>query len=398
MKKIILLFSCLLILIYSAIGQSNKGIHLQGIARNEKGIIIPNKQIALRLSIVMDSAQGEIAYQEIISVTTNVLGLFFVDAGAYETNKIITIGNFQDIEWGLMKYYLQLEIDPNNSLQFVTAGFEKINYVPLALFADKATSITNQLPINLGGTGVTSTLGLLKLLNIDKLNNTPDSVKPISNAVNLSLNDRLRKNDTNTLSNRINQKLNVIDTLKLSNRINQKLNISDTINLSNRINKLSVTPETKSYGVYYDTSKQSTTIATATAIKFNFQQIENKISIVNNSLGNPTKILVSENGLYQVNFNLQFIKPDINADELNIWIRKNNAGYLNTTLHYQIMGGGIKNNITGIYFLNLNAGDYIELFYSIKNSNSNIVGSLSTSVTPSKPATPSAMISIHSLN
>lgn len=379
-------------------GQSNKGIHLQGIARNDKGIIIPNKQIALRLSIIMDSAQGEIAYQEIISVTTNALGLFFVDVGSQEKNKLITIGEFEKIEWSLMNYYLQLEIDPNNSLQFITAGFEKINYVPLALFADKATSITNQLPINLGGTGVTSTMGLLKLLNIDKLNNTPDSVKPISNAVSLSLNERLRKIDTHTLSTRINQKLNVIDTLKLSNRINQKLNINDTIHLSNRINKLAIAPITNSYGVYYDTSKQSTTIATATAVKFYFQQIENRISITNNSAGNPTKILVNENGLYQVNFNLQFIKPDINADELNIWIRKNNAGYLNSTLTYQIMGGGLKNNITGVYFLNLNAGDYFELFYSIKNSNTNMVGSLSTSVTPSKPATPSAMISIHSLN
>ena len=236
MKKITLLFTCLLILIYTVNGQSNKGIHLQGIARNEKGIIIPNKQIALRVSIVMDSAQGEIAYQEIISVTTNALGLFFVDVGAQETNKIKTNGNFENIEWSLMNYFLQLEIDPNNSLQFIRAGFEKINYVPLALFADKAKTITNQLPINLGGTGVTSTLGLLKLLNIDNVKNTPDSLKPISYAVSLSLNERLRKVDTITLSNRINQKLNVIDTLKLSNRINQKLNISDTINLSNRIN------------------------------------------------------------------------------------------------------------------------------------------------------------------
>jgi hypothetical protein len=379
-------------------GQSNKGIHLQGIARNDKGIIIPNKQIALRLSIVMDSTQGEIAYQEIVSVTTNVLGLFFTDVGAQETNKIITIGEFENIEWNLMNFYLQLEIDPNNSLQFVTAGFEKINYVPLALFAEKATSITNQLPINLGGTGATSTMGLLKLLNIDKLNNTPDSVKPVSNAVNLSLNERLRKIDTNTLSNRINLKLNVIDTLKLSNRINQKLNSTDTIYLSNRINKLSSTPVTNSYAVYYDTSKQSTTIATATAVKFNFQQVENKISVSNNSAGNATKLIVSENGLYQVNFNLQFIKSDINTDELNVWIRKNNAGYLNSTLNYQVIGGGLKNNISGVYFLNLIAGDYIELFYSIKNSNTNMVGSLSTSVTPSKPATPSAMISIHLLN
>jgi len=398
MKKISLILGCLLLVISTIVGQSNKDIHLQGIARNEKGIIVANKQIALRVSIVMDSTLGDIAYQEIISVTTNVLGLFFVDIGAYETNKIITIGDFEKMNWGKMNYYLKLEIDPNNSLLFVTAGFEKINYVPLSLYADKANSITSQLPIEQGGTGVTSTIGLLKLLNVDKINNTPDSVKPISNLVNISLSDKLKKSDTINLSNRINQKLNLIDTLKLSNRINQKLNISDTINLSNRINAISIVPISTSYGIYYDTSKQSTTIATATAIKFNFQQFANKISISNNSAGYPTKITVIENGFYQVNFNLQFIKTDINADELNVWIRKSNAGYSNTTLNYQILGGGIKNNIAGVYFLNLNAGDYFELFYSIKNINSNMVGGISSSVTPSKPATPSAMISIHSLN
>ncbi len=398
MKKITLLLGYVFILIGPVIGQSNKGIHLQGIARNDKGIIIPNKQIALRVSIVMDSAQGEIAYQEIVSVTTNVLGLFFVDVGVPEKNKIIAIGAFEKIQWSLINYFLLLEIDPNNSLLFTTAGFEKINYVPLALFADKAASIISQLPIEQGGTGVTSTVELLKLLKIDKLNNTPDSLKPISNPVNIILSEKLRKTDTFTLSNRINQKLNVFDTLKLSNRINQKLNIVDTINLSNRINAINVLPISNNYGVFYDTSKQTTTIATATAIKFNFLQVSKNINITNNAAGNPTKIAVTDSGLYQVNFNLQFIKTDMNADELNVWIRKSNAGYVNTTLNYQILGGGIKNNIAGVYFLNLGAGDYFELFYSIKNINSFMVGSLSTSVTPSKPATPSAMISIHSVN
>jgi hypothetical protein len=157
-------------------------------------------------------------------------------------------------------------------------------------------------------------------------------------------------------------------------------------------------PFTNSYGIYYDTSRQSTTIATATAIKFNFQQVSKKINISNNSSGNPTKINVTDSGLYQVNFNLQFIKSDLNADELHVWIRKTNAGFINTTQSYQIVGGGIKNNIAGVYFIPLNAGDYFELFYSIKNINSNMVGSLSTSVTPSKPATPSAMLSIHLIN
>jgi hypothetical protein len=212
------------------------------------------------------------------------------------------------------------------------------------------------------------------------------------------LNDKLKKADTITLSNRINQKLNVTDTLKLSNRINQKLNNYDTISLSNRINAINIVPIINSYALFYDTSKQSTLVSTATAIKFGLQQFSNKISISNNSVGSPTKISVSETGIYQVNFNLQFIKLDINNDELNIWLRKSNAGILNTTLNFQILGGGVKNNIAGLYFIELNAGDYFELFYSIKNVNSNLMGSLSTSITPSKPATPSAMISIHAIN
>jgi hypothetical protein len=345
-----------------------------------------------------DSTLGDIEYQEIISVTTNVLGLFFVDIGAFETNKIVTIGDFEKIKWNLVKYYLQIEIDPNNSLSFITAGIEKINYVPLSLYADKANSVISPIPIELGGTGVSSTMGLLKLLNIDKVNNTLDSLKPISNAVNISLNDKLKKADTITLSNRINQKLNVTDTLKLSNRINQKLNNYDTISLSNRINAINIVPIINSYALFYDTSKQSTLVSTATAIKFGLQQFSNKISISNNSVGSPTKISVSETGIYQVNFNLQFIKLDINNDELNIWLRKSNAGILNTTLNFQILGGGVKNNIAGLYFIELNAGDYFELFYSIKNVNSNLMGSLLTSITPSKPATPSAMISIHAIN
>jgi hypothetical protein len=110
MKKIILFISSFFILIGTIIGQSNRGIHLQGIARNDNGIIVANKQIALRVSIVKDSALGNIAYQEIMSVTTNVLGLFFVDIGTAEKNKIITIGDFEKIDWGLMNYYIQLEI------------------------------------------------------------------------------------------------------------------------------------------------------------------------------------------------------------------------------------------------------------------------------------------------
>ena len=99
--------------------QNNKGIHFQGIARSESGMIIAKKQITLRISILTDTLSSNIEYQEIKSVTTNVLGLFYTDIGAEEAGKVITIGVFDLIQWQKEDKYLQVEVDPNNSLHFL---------------------------------------------------------------------------------------------------------------------------------------------------------------------------------------------------------------------------------------------------------------------------------------
>ena len=424
--------------------QNTKGIHLQGIARNQNGIIIPNKQISLRLTIISDTLTGAIEYQEIKSATTNMLGLFFIELGADEEGKVITVGNFEKIPWNEGGYYIHVEIDPNNSLSFVSAGIEKINYVPLALYANKAYTVNSITPVEFGGTGVASLKELSKILLIDKINNTPDSLKPISTLVGIALNEKLKKVDTLTLSNRINLKLNSADTSSLSSRINMKLNWSDTakfssrintklsandtLSLSNRINIISkidttslsnrintkmsagslsnndiitglgYAPVKNNYGVFYDTSRQVTTINTATAVKFYFQQVANKISVIANTSGNPTRVTVVDAGVYQLVYNLQFLKSDIGNDELNVWIRRNSSAYPNSNNIYTILGAGARNVINGIYYIDLGANDYVELFYSIKNISSVITGTPSTTVTPSRPATISAGLSLHAIN
>jgi hypothetical protein len=262
------------------------------------------------------------------------------------------------------------------------AGFEKINYVPYALYAEQSKSITTILPLELGGTGVTNTNDLLTKLHLEKVSNTSDSLKPISIAMNAILGDKLKKADTSSLSNRINQKLNISDTLLLYNRINTLIN-----------------NEPKNYyGVFYDSAKQSTTVSTATAVKFGFQKIANKISILNNTAGYPTRISVTTAGVYEVNYSLQFIKSDLGTDELNIWFRKNSTAIANSNNTYSIQGAGIKNNINNNIWIELAANDYIELFFSIKNINTALQGTISTTVTPSRPATPAAIISLHSVN
>jgi len=394
--------------------QNNKGMHFQGIARSESGMIIAKKQITLRISIVTDTLSSNIEYQEIKSVTTNVLGLFYTDIGVEEAGKVITIGVFDLIQWQKEDKYLQVEVDPNNSLHFLPAGFEKINYVPYAFYAQEAKMITSIVPIELGGTGVSNKIDILKSLGLEKVNNTPDSLKPASNAVNIALNDKLKKTDTLFLSNRIHLKLNSADTLKLSNRINFKLNSSDTTGLvnrinnklnsldtsglSNRINALNNMIPKSYYCVFYDTAKQTAFTSTATPVKFNFKQIANKISIANNTANNPTRIVVLEAGIFQVNYHLQFIKSDAGTDEIIVWFRKNSAAIAYTNNTYIIQGSGIKNTINNNFLLELDANDYIELFFSVKNVNTALQGTTSTTASPSRPATPAASISMYTLN
>ncbi len=476
MKKTILSLFLLSLYFTNLNAQINKGINFQGVARNSNGIILANKIIGLRLSIKNDSLNGMIEYQEIKSITTNAIGLFSVVVGSKQDRNIISIGNFENINWSNTEKYLQVEVDITGELYFSSIGIQKINYVPYAFYADKvdAVNINGIIGVKKGGTGFDNIKDFKIMAAIDKVNNTPDSLKPSSLYTIIALNEKLKKSDTawlsnridsklnktdtNHLSNRINQKLNLSDTIKiynkinqiplidttslgqrinfklnksdtnhLSNRINQKLNLSDTIkiyskisaipsidttNLSNRIdNKISIgsltktavtnalnyTPVANDFGSFYDTAKQITPITTASVVKFNFMNFANNIAITNNSSGLPTRITVNNGGLYNVKYNLQFIKTDGANDEVSVWIRRNSSAYANTNNTYTITGLGIKNMISNSFFIELGDNDYVEIYFSLKNINTILVSS-NPQLTPSRPATPAAMVSMQRIN
>ena len=381
MKKVILVFIILILFCGFCFAQENKGIHLQGIARNEQGLIVANKQITLRISILNDSIGTSILYQEIKAVTTNVLGLFFIDIGENEPGKINTIGDFKTLDWSAGAFYISIELDPNNAFAFKLLGTEKIQYVPKAFYADIANKVNSIVPIAMGGTGVANMIELKQLLSIDKINNTPDSLKPISIALLSSLNEKLKK----------------ADTLSLSNRINNKIAIGG-VN-ANEINAgLGYAPVKNIYGSFFDTSKQITSINTASAVKFYFTQAANKITITNNTNALPTRVTVNEAGFYHVNYALQFVKSDPDNDEINIWIRRNGTAYANSNSIFTIQGSGIKNSFNGSCFVELGNNDYIELYYFVKNVNSSIAGTPANTQTPSRPAVPSASITLHAVN
>ena len=234
---------------------NDKVINFQGIARNIDGSILANKAITVRLSLLEGATTGIIKYQEIKTVTTNVVGLFTIVLGEMELNKLEVIGPYSSVDWSIDNKYLQVEIDPNNSIVFNLLGIQKINYVPYAIHSNStiAANIIGTVPINKGGTGVSSISAFKKSINIDKVDNTPDINKPVS-AFQQTLFDtkmdyfdtlhiynkldlKLAISDTISLSNRINNKISGVDTIFLSDRINKKLSLIDTLTLSNRIDQ-----------------------------------------------------------------------------------------------------------------------------------------------------------------
>ena len=420
---------CMMSAPYTLNAQSNKGINFQAIARNNNGYTIPNKLLNIRVSIKTDTNSTKNEYQEIAPVTTNALGLFSIVVGQLENNKTITMGPFESINWSKTEKYLQIEVDTLGDFSFINMGIQKINYVPFSFYADNvgAQNINGIIGLSQGGTGFDNLKELKEFLAIDKINNTPDSVKPISVLVANILNTKLNTVDTLKLSTRINLKLNSADTLSLSNRIkliaktdtsflstriDSKLNKIDTVTLSNRINKkinigeiaaldimsaLGYTPIRDDYGSFYDTAAQPAIVATATALKFPFMSLSNNISVGNNSSLAPTKITVLHAGIYNVKYAIQMLKNDVGADIASVWIRRNGSAYLNTNVNFNITGSGIKNLLTGSYYVDLGTNDYVEIYYSVKNSNSIPTGNLVQS-TPSRPATPSVFVTIDRIN
>jgi hypothetical protein len=364
--------------------QTNKGINFQGIARDNNGYILANKSINIRISIKADTLSSKIEYQEITPITTSVLGLFSIVVGAYGTNKIVAVGPFENINWSIAEKYLQIEIDTVGDLSFIYMGTQKINYVPYSFYADNvgAQNINGIIGLSQGGTGLNNLKDIKVLYNIDKINNTPDSSKPISNLALTAINDKLKK----------------ADTLSLSNRINLKLSGKDTISLSNRINSIASLSVVYDYGSFYDTAKQAANaVSSATAIKFSYNGLLNNMAVQPNTSGQSTKITVKHAGVYRVNYAIQMIKPDLGVDEASVWIRRNGSAYLNTNTNFNIAGSNIKNLLTGNYLVDLGDNDYIELYFSVKNISTAATGT-NAQASPSRPATPSVHIILQKLN
>jgi hypothetical protein len=376
--KYILLF---LILLNCKIGltQNQKGIAFQAVARTSNGVIMPNKLIQIRISVLKDTLDEALLYQEIKSITTSPLGLFTILIGVVEPAKIVTIGSFEKINWTAAPYFIRVEIDSENHLQFMRIGQQQIQYTAYAFSADHvlAENLEGIISVSQGGTGVNNLSALKQALQIDKVNNIPDSLKILSKSSVQALALKLDKKDTASLSNRINQKLN-----------------KGEISSSELALSLGFLPFEIYFGAFADTARQTALANTATAVKWRDTIGQNQTAIGLNTSLDPTRILVVKSGTYLIQYSLQVTNTQVANDEISIWLRRNGAAYPNTLKQFSTGAVGVKNFFTGQSIVVIGEDDYLELFFSVKHNQTQLLKT-SSLTNPSRPANPSAQIILY---
>jgi hypothetical protein len=273
---------------------------------------------------------------------------------------------------------MQVEIDPENNLQFIRIGQQQIQYAAYAFSADHvlAENVEGVLSIPQGGTGVNNLTAFKLALQMDKVNNIPDSLKILSKASIQALALKLDKKDT----------------LSLSNRINQKLNKGE-MSASELALSLGFLPFETHFGAFSDTAKQVAIVNTATAVKLRDTIGQNQVSIGLNSSLDPTRLLVVKAGTYLVQYSLQVNNTQIANDEISVWIRRNGAAYPNSLRQFLTGAVGVKNIFSGQTIMVFGEDDYLELFFSVKHNQTQIFKT-SALTNPSRPAIPSAQITL----
>lgn len=148
------------------------------------------------------------------------------------------------------------------------------------------------------------------------------------------------------------------------------------------------------YGTFYDNTDQyAANTTTAYPVTFNTPN-----GAWNVNLSNSSRINFPYAGVYNIQFSIQFINTDNNANnpsEVNVWLRKNGSDIAESNSQFTVPNSHGGNHGALIAALNLivsaNDDDYIQLMWQTENTLISIQ-TLPAGTTPVTPVTPSVIL------
>jgi hypothetical protein len=153
---------------------------------------------------------------------------------------------------------------------------------------------------------------------------------------------------------------------------------------------------TKDRGSFYDTTTQTVTSGGIAAMKFNSVDTDatNGVSIANNGSGQPTRITVSKDGVYNIMFSAQLERlSGGTSKQVVVWMRKNGTDMPNTATHVAVQANANYLVIAWNFFVKLNAGQYCELMWTQDDAIEIKYEAPNTTIP--YPATPSIILTVN---
>lgn len=147
------------------------------------------------------------------------------------------------------------------------------------------------------------------------------------------------------------------------------------------------------YGSFFDTSTQTATANTPTAITFNSSDGKQHIAI-----GTPTsRITFQADSFVNVAFSIQFWNSSASEDDVYVWLRKNGTDVVYSASAATVAKKHGTDNGAALvavnFYLNIVTGDYLELYWLTVNGTSTIA-TIPATLSPAKPASPGVVLTI----
>nr|WP_321406546.1 kelch repeat-containing protein [uncultured Carboxylicivirga sp.] len=147
MKTIATFFYLFFTVLMFAQSGAPQHFNYQTLIRNSDGTYVANTDVYIRLSILGESPNGAVLYNEVHQVTTNDYGLISLKVGEGSSTD-----HFTSIDWGNTTMFVKVEASIGDDQNYFEVGTNPFSSVPYALYAEK-TGTDYKVP---SGTGILS--------------------------------------------------------------------------------------------------------------------------------------------------------------------------------------------------------------------------------------------------
>ena len=148
------------------------------------------------------------------------------------------------------------------------------------------------------------------------------------------------------------------------------------------------------HGAFQDSTDQTAASTTAAyAVTFNTTDFSNGVTIASNS-----RITVADAGIWNLQFSIQFKNTSNDGQDVDIWFRKNGTNIDNSNSRFHLSqrksAGDPSHLIAAMnFFVSMDSADYIEIMWRT-TSTAVSLEHFSTSTSPTRPAVPSAIVTM----